>query len=43
MPTLLQIDSSPLYGRSVSRQLTGAFVSSMEVFPSRWNGVEPRP
>ena len=27
MPTLLHIDSSPLYGRSVSRQLTGAFVS----------------
>jgi len=27
MPTLLQIDSSPLYARSVSRQLTGAFVA----------------
>ena len=27
MPTLLHIDSSPLYGSSVSRQLTGAFVS----------------
>jgi len=27
MSTLLQIDSSPLYGRSVSRQLTGAFVT----------------
>src|SRR5215471_5022543 len=27
MPTLLHIDSSPLYGRSVSRQLTGAFVT----------------
>jgi FMN-dependent NADH-azoreductase len=26
MPTLLHIDSSPLYGRSVSRQLTGEFV-----------------
>ena len=26
-PTLLHIDSSPLYGRSVSRQLTGAFVT----------------
>src|SRR6202000_2903332 len=26
MPTLLHIDSSPLYGRSVSRQLTDAFV-----------------
>src|ERR1700747_181312 len=25
--TLLHIDSSPLYGRSVSRQLTGAFVN----------------
>jgi FMN-dependent NADH-azoreductase len=27
MPTLLHIDSSPLYGRSVSRELTAAFVS----------------
>lgn len=27
MSTLLHIDSSPLYGRSVSRQLTSAFVS----------------
>lgn len=27
MPTLFHIDSSPLYGRSVSRQLTGAFVA----------------
>src|SRR5277367_1956960 len=27
MPTLLHIDSSPLYGLSVSRQLTGAFVA----------------
>jgi FMN-dependent NADH-azoreductase len=27
MPKLLHIDSSPLYGRSVSRQLTGAFVA----------------
>jgi FMN-dependent NADH-azoreductase len=27
MPTLLHLDSSPLYGRSVSRQLTGAFVT----------------
>lgn len=27
MPTLLHIDSSPLYGHSVSRQLTGAFVT----------------
>jgi FMN-dependent NADH-azoreductase len=27
MPTLLQIDSSPLYGRSISRQLTDAFVA----------------
>ena len=26
MPTLLHIDSSPLYGRSVSRELTSAFV-----------------
>src|SRR5476651_2475695 len=27
MLTLLHIDSSPLYGRSVSRELTGAFVA----------------
>jgi FMN-dependent NADH-azoreductase len=27
MSTLLHIDSSPLYGRSVSRELTGAFVT----------------
>jgi FMN-dependent NADH-azoreductase len=27
MPTLLHVDSSPLYGKSVSRQLTGAFVA----------------
>ena len=27
MSTLLHIDSSPLYGRSVSRQLSGAFVA----------------
>ena len=27
MPTLLHINSSPLYGRSVSRQLTDAFVA----------------
>ena len=27
MSTLLHIDSSPLYGRSVSRQLTEAFVN----------------
>jgi FMN-dependent NADH-azoreductase len=27
MPTLLHIDSSPVYGRSVSRELTGAFVT----------------
>jgi FMN-dependent NADH-azoreductase len=27
MPTLLHLDSSPLYGRSVSRQLTDAFVT----------------
>jgi FMN-dependent NADH-azoreductase len=27
MRSLLHVDSSPLYGRSVSRQLTGAFVS----------------
>src|ERR1700744_4882710 len=30
MPTLLHIDSSPLYGRSVSRQLTEAFVTQWE-------------
>lgn len=27
MPTLLHVDSSPLYGRSVSRELTSAFVT----------------
>src|ERR1700760_1306305 len=27
MSTLLHVDSSPLYGRSVSRELTGAFVA----------------
>jgi FMN-dependent NADH-azoreductase len=27
MPTLLHIDSSPIYGQSVSRQLTGVFVT----------------
>jgi FMN-dependent NADH-azoreductase len=27
MPTLLHIDSSPLYGRTVSRELTAAFVA----------------
>jgi FMN-dependent NADH-azoreductase len=27
MPTLLHVDSSPLYGHSVSRQLTAAFVA----------------
>ena len=30
MRTLLHIDSSPLYGRSVSRQLTGVFVTQWE-------------
>jgi FMN-dependent NADH-azoreductase len=30
MPTLLHIDSSPLYGRSVSRELTGAFVAQWQ-------------
>jgi FMN-dependent NADH-azoreductase len=30
VPTLLHIDSSPLYGRSVSRELTGAFVKQWE-------------
>jgi FMN-dependent NADH-azoreductase len=34
MPTLLHIDSSPLYGRSVSRELTAAFVS-------RWKASHP--
>jgi len=31
MATLLHIDSSPLYGRSVSRQLTGAFVAQWKL------------
>jgi FMN-dependent NADH-azoreductase len=34
MPSLLHIDSSPLYGRSVSRQLTGAFVT-------QWKSAHP--
>ena len=34
MSTLLRIDSSPLYGRSVSRQLTGAFVN-------QWKSAHP--
>jgi FMN-dependent NADH-azoreductase len=34
MPTLLHIDSSPLYGRSVSRELAAAFVS-------RWRESHP--
>jgi len=34
MPTLLHIDSSPLYGLSVSRQLTGAFVT-------QWKSAHP--
>src|SRR5882724_6752850 len=37
MSTLLHIDSSPLYGRSVSRQLTGAFVTQWK--SSRPNGT----
>ena len=34
MPTLLHIDSSPLYERSVSRELTGAFVTQWSL-PTR--------
>jgi FMN-dependent NADH-azoreductase len=34
MSSLLHIDSSPLYGRSVSRQLTGAFVT-------QWKSSQP--
>jgi FMN-dependent NADH-azoreductase len=34
MPTLLHIDSSPLYRQSVSRELTGAFVS-------QWKALHP--
>jgi FMN-dependent NADH-azoreductase len=34
MTTLLHIDSSPLYGRSVSRELTGAFVA-------QWKSAHP--
>ena len=43
MPTLLHIDSSPLYGRSVSRELTGAFVTEWKVCPPGWKGHRPRP
>ena len=32
MPTLLHIDSSPLYGRSVSRELTEAFVTQWKSY-----------
>ena len=31
MPTLLHIDSSPLYGRSVSRELSAAFVNQWKL------------
>ncbi len=34
MPKLLHVDSSPLYGQSVSRQLTGAFVA-------QWKSTHP--
>ena len=34
MPTLLHINSSPLYGRSVSRELTNAFVT-------QWKSLHP--
>jgi FMN-dependent NADH-azoreductase len=37
MPTLLHIDSSPLYSRSVSRELTGAFVTQWKA--SHANGT----
>ncbi len=37
MPKLLHIDSSPLYGRSVSRQLTDAFVTQWK--SSHQNGT----
>jgi FMN-dependent NADH-azoreductase len=34
MPTLLHIDSSPLYGRSISRELSAAFVT-------QWKAAHP--
>ncbi len=34
MSTLLHVDSSPLYGRSVSRELTAAFVT-------QWKAAHP--
>jgi len=34
MPTLLHLDSSPLYGKSISRHLTGAFVA-------QWKATHP--
>jgi FMN-dependent NADH-azoreductase len=34
MSTLLHIDSSPLYGRSVSRELTAAFAT-------QWKAAHP--
>ena len=34
MPTLLHVDSSPLYGVSISRELTAAFVTE-------WKAAHP--
>jgi len=35
MPTLLHVDSSPLYGRSISRELTAAFIT-------QWKASHPK-
>lgn len=40
MSTLLHIDSSPLYGRSVSRELTAAFVAQWKVSHPRGRVIE---
>jgi len=39
MSTLLHIDSSPLYGRSVSRELTAAFVTQWKAAHSTAEGI----
>jgi FMN-dependent NADH-azoreductase len=40
MPTLLHIDSSPLYGHSVSRELTSAFVAQWKASHSDGNVLD---
>src|SRR5471030_3117038 len=40
MPTLLHIDTSPLYGRSVSRQLTSEFVAQWNASHTAWKVID---